>query len=159
MMSLTLSAMLHVSLLSTGMNSYAEAHKVHNDTGRPMVILVGAEWCPACVQMKNSVLPQVARRGLLKKVAFATVNTDHQGSLAKKLMQGGSIPQLIMYRKTKSGWSRKLLVGKQSPEQIEAFINQGLDAPQAVDAQVAQPAATQAVKQASQRETSKARVN
>lgn len=146
MMSLTLSAVLQVSVLSTGANTYAEAHKVHHETGRPMVILVGAEWCPACVQMKNSVIPQVARRGLLKKVAFATVNADHQNSLAQKLMQGSSIPQLIMYRKTNNGWKRHLLVGKQSPEQIEAFINKGLvletPAPTAT-------AGSQSVKQAS----------
>jgi thioredoxin-like negative regulator of GroEL len=150
--------MLHVSLLSTGMNSYAEAHKVHSETGQPMVILVGAEWCPACVQMKNSAIPQVARRGLLKKVAFATVNTDQQGSLARKLMKGGSIPQLIMYRKTRSGWSRRLLVGKQSPEQIEAFINQGLEAQQA-ESQLAEPAAASTVKQASQRDANDSSIN
>ncbi|HXT58887.1 MAG TPA: thioredoxin family protein [Pirellulales bacterium] len=126
MTSLALSAVLQISLLSTGANNYADAHKVHSETGRPMVILVGAEWCPACVQMKNSVLPQVARRGLLKKVAFATVNADRQSGLAKQLMRGGSIPQLIMYRRTADGWKRHLLVGKQSPEQIEAFINRGL---------------------------------
>lgn len=158
MMSLTLSAMLHVSLLSTGMNTYAEAHKVHSETGRPMVILVGAEWCPACVQMKNSVIPQVARRGLLKKVAFATVNTDQQSSLARKLMKGGSIPQLIMYRKTRTGWNRRLLVGKQSPKQIESFINQGLEANR-VESQLAEPVANTAVKQTSQRESSKTSVN
>jgi thioredoxin-like negative regulator of GroEL len=126
MTSFALSAALQLSLLSTGANTYAEAHKDHSETGRPMVILVGAEWCPACVQMKNTVLPQVARRGVLQKVAFATVNADNQRSLAQKLMKGGSIPQLIMYRRSGNGWKRHLLVGKQSPERIEAFINQGL---------------------------------
>ena len=126
MMSFTLSAVMQVSLLSTGANNYAEAHKVHYDTGRPMVLLVGAEWCPACVQMKNNVLPRVARRGLLNKVAFAHVNTDRDSRIAKSVMKGGSIPQLIMYRKTPNGWKRHMLVGAQSPESIEAFINNGL---------------------------------
>ncbi|HVW38848.1 MAG TPA: thioredoxin family protein [Pirellulales bacterium] len=126
MTSFALSAALQLSLLSAGANTYAEAHKDHSETGRPMVILVGAEWCPACVQMKNTVLPQVARRGVLQKVAFATVNADNQRSLAQKLMKGGSIPQLIMYRRSGNGWKRHLLVGKHSPERIEAFINQGL---------------------------------
>ena len=144
MTSIAFSAVLQLSLLSAGANTYADAHKDHSETGRPMVILVGAEWCPACVQMKNSVIPQVARRGVLQKVAYATVNADHQRSLAQKLMKGGSIPQLIMYRKTNSGWKRHMLVGKQSPERIEAFINQGLVADE--------PAATTAVKPASHAE-------
>ena len=126
-MNFALSAIFQISLLSTGANEYAEAHKVHSATGQPMVLLVGAEWCPACVQMKNNVLPRVARRGLLRKVAFAHVNTDHDSRVAKSVMQGGSIPQLIMYRKTPNGWKRHLLVGAQSPEQIEAFINKGLE--------------------------------
>src|SRR5215469_13577958 len=110
------SAIVQVSLLSTGANEYADAHKAHSDTGQPMVLLVGAEWCPGCVQMKNNILPRVARRGLLRKVAFAHVNTDNDSRIAKSVMQGGTIPQLIMYRKTPTGWKRHLLVGAQSPE-------------------------------------------
>ncbi|HVA51791.1 MAG TPA: thioredoxin family protein [Pirellulales bacterium] len=127
MMSVTLSAVLQVSLLATGANEYAAAHRVHQDTGRPMVLLVGAEWCPACAQMKNSVLPRVARRGLLRKVAFAHVNTDRDSRVARSVMQGGTIPQLIMYRKTNNGWRKHMLVGVQSPEAIETFINSGLE--------------------------------
>lgn len=128
MTSLTVSAILQLSLATTGANAatYAEAHKVHSETGRPMVILVGAEWCPACVQMKERTLPRIAQRGLLRKVAFAQVNTDREERLAKRLMRGGTIPQLIMYRRTASGWKRHMLVGAQNPEEIEAFINNGL---------------------------------
>lgn len=127
MTSFAISAIMQVSLLATGANEYAEAHKVHSDTGQPMVLLVGAEWCPGCVQMKNNVLPRVARRGLLRRVAFAHVNTDHDSRVARSVMQGGTIPQLIMYRKTATGWKRHMLVGAQSPERVEAFINNGLE--------------------------------
>ncbi|HET6884498.1 MAG TPA: thioredoxin family protein [Pirellulales bacterium] len=126
MMSFAFSAMVQVSLLTTGANTYADAHKQHVDTGRPMVLLVGAEWCPACVQMKNNIMPRVAKQGVLEKVAFAHVNTDRDGRVAKAVMQGGMIPQLIMYRKTPNGWRRHLLMGAQSPEKIQAFIKQGL---------------------------------
>lgn len=127
MMSVAFSAMLQVSLLTTGANTYADAHRQHVDSGRPMVLLVGAEWCPACVQMKNSVMPRVARRGSLEKVAYAQVNTDRDGRVAKAVMNGGTIPQLIMYRKTPAGWKRHMLVGAHTPEKIEAFIQRGLD--------------------------------
>lgn len=127
MMSVAFSAMLHVSLLTTGANTYADAHRQHVDTGRPMVLLVGAEWCPACVQMKNNVMPRVARRGSLEKVAYAQINTDRDGRVAKAVMNGGTIPQLIMYRKTPTGWKRHMLVGAHTPEKIEAFIQRGLD--------------------------------
>ena len=108
-MSFAFSAMVQVSLITTGANSYADAHKQQSDTGRPMVLLVGAEWCPACVQMKNSVSPALPACGTLNKVAFAHVNADRDSRIAKSVMQGGTIPQLIMYRKTPTGWSATCL--------------------------------------------------
>ena len=59
------------------------------DNSRPLVVLVGADWCPACRQMKQAVLPQVERDGGLNRVAFATVNTDRDSTLARELMSGG----------------------------------------------------------------------
>lgn len=126
MTSVTLSAALQLAVLSSGANTYAEAHKLHAETGKPLVVLVGADWCPACQQMKNSVLPTVARRGVLKKVAFAHVNADRESKLARRLMRGSSVPQLIMYRKSGGAWKRFELVGAQSPEEIETFLSQGL---------------------------------
>ncbi|MEX2120094.1 MAG: thioredoxin family protein [Pirellulales bacterium] len=112
--------------------TYAQAHRLTAQTGRPLVVLVGADWCSACRQMKQGALPQVAQRGLLNKVSFAVVNTDHEGPLAKKLMRETSIPQLIMYRKTSDGWRRHSMVGARTPAEIESFIGQGL-APSAAE--------------------------
>jgi thioredoxin-like negative regulator of GroEL len=92
-----------------------------------MVILVGADWCPACQTMKNEVVPQVKRRGLLGRVAYAVVNLDRQKDLGQQLVADGPIPQFIMYRKTREGWKRRRLVGGQSAETVEAFIKEGLE--------------------------------
>ena len=131
MTSLTLSTVLQLSLLSTGADTYAQAHKINAETGRPIVVLIGAEWCPGCRTMKDSVMPKLAKKGLLKKVAYAQVNTDKEGKLARNMMRGNSIPQLVMYRKTEEGWKRSSLVGAQSADDIEAFIQAGLEPEQA----------------------------
>ncbi len=55
------------------------------------------------------------------------VNTDHDSGLAQQLMRGGSIPQLVMYRETATGWKRESLVGAQDPAAIESFIKRGLE--------------------------------
>ncbi len=124
MIHLTLNILLSVAALSAGTQDYAAAFKQTEETGKPLVVLVGADWCPGCRTMKNSTLPQVERKGLLSKVAFAHVNTDRDGSLAGKLMKGGSIPQLVMFQKKADGsWSRKQLTGAQSPSSVEAFLN------------------------------------
>jgi len=127
MTTISLAIMLHAAALTATDQTYAEARAKTSETGQPLVVLVGADWCPACQQMKNTALPQVARGGALKKVAYAVVNTDHQRDLAHKLMRGNSIPQLIMYRETPTGWKRESLVGAQDPAAIEAFINRGLE--------------------------------
>jgi thioredoxin-like negative regulator of GroEL len=113
-----------VSFLTTSANTYDEAYKVTNETGRPLVVLVGADWCPGCQTMKRSVIPQLQQRGTLEGVAFATVNTDQQEKLAGNLMRGASIPQLVMFTKTDKGWVRKQMIGPKSVQEVEAFIGQ-----------------------------------
>ena len=124
MIGLTLSSLVQLSLLATPTTqSYDDAYRSAAESGKPLVVLVGAEWCPACQQMKQVVMPQLAKDGELSKVAFAMVNTDAEAGLAGKLMSGGSIPQLMIYRKTADGWKRQLFVGAQSPSTIAAAID------------------------------------
>jgi thiol-disulfide isomerase/thioredoxin len=102
--------------------TYADAYKTTQDTGKPLVVLVGADWCPYCQVMKTSVMPQVASHGDLQNVSFAYVNSDQQSDLAGKLLTGKSIPQLVMYEKTAEGWKQTRLVGGQSAEAVEGFL-------------------------------------
>ena len=106
--------------------TYSAARQDTAKTGKPMVIMVSTDWCPPCQVMKKTVLPRVREHGLLRKVAFARVNPDEDAELANQITGGGPIPQLIMFRKTKNGWVRKVLVGGQSVETVEEFIKDGL---------------------------------
>jgi thiol-disulfide isomerase/thioredoxin len=108
--------------------TYTEARRTTVETGKPMVIMVGTEWCGPCQAMKKTILPRVREHGLLKKVAFATVDADREGQLAQEITGGGPVPQLVMYRKSSTGWLRKKLIGRQSTEEVEKFINEGLAA-------------------------------
>lgn len=128
MTSLTLAAVLQASLLATGNETYAEAHRQNQQTGQPIVVMVGADWCPACVMMKNSVINQVRQRGILRKVAFAMVNLDREQQLGQQLTAGGPIPQLIVYRQTEAGWKCQKLIGGQTVETVESFISSAVQA-------------------------------
>lgn len=152
MTSLALATILQASILAAtaggtagspaATDDYASARAKTEKTGQPIVILVGADWCPACVVMKKDVMPKIRKQGLLKRVAYATVNLDRQGKLGKQLTGGGPIPQMIMYRKTQKGWLRRRLIGGQSPKTIETFIQRGveLDAADKKDAAKRKPA-------------------
>ncbi len=85
-----------------------------------------APWCGPCQTMKKQALPQVRRNGTLDKVTFAQVDAEREAALSQKLTGGGPVPQLVMFRKTTTGWKRRKLVGGQSVQSIEQFINEGL---------------------------------
>jgi thioredoxin-like negative regulator of GroEL len=127
MSTLALALLLNISALTTGNQTYEQAYNTAvNDSSRPLVVLVGADWCPACQQMKTSILPQVQQQGALNNVAFAMVNVDRESKIAKELMEGGSIPQLVMFVKTDKGWSRQQLTGNQSVSAVSGFVAQGV---------------------------------
>jgi hypothetical protein len=124
--SLTFLALWSAALGADNSDNYAEAHRQAMQTGQPIVVMVSTEWCAPCQVMKKTVIPQVRQRGLLRRVLFAVVNPDRDHELATQLTGGGPVPQLVMYRKTPDGWMRRKLIGGQSVESVETFINQGI---------------------------------
>jgi thiol-disulfide isomerase/thioredoxin len=129
-MSLTLASVLHVAVLAAApeaATTYAEAYHETAETGRPLVVLVGAEWCPGCRVMKSSTMPQVQNSGVLEQVAFAEVDYDSDQKLARQLTGGGMIPQLIMYRRDGDRWVRDVLVGSKSASEVQSFLRRGVN--------------------------------
>ena len=146
MSSLSFAVILHTSILLTGADNYADAHKATLETGQPMVVMVGADWCPACQEMKTNVIPRIREHGLLRRVAFAVVNVDRERELGRQLTGGGPIPQLLMYRKAADGWKLRRLIGSQTVNTVESFIHEGVavqeEAKKTEAVQAAQPPAT-----------------
>ena len=125
---LTTSTILAAETPATPQLSYAQAYQKHQKTGKPLVVLVGAKWCPACQQMKTEFIPQALRQGSLKNVIFVTLDYDHNRKLASEIMKGGSIPQLVMYYKTETDSKRIGIVGAVEPNAISQFVHRGLSA-------------------------------
>jgi thioredoxin-like negative regulator of GroEL len=126
MNSLVMMAICSAALGANDGETYTEAHQATMKTGKPMLVMVSTDWCPACQVMKRRILPVIRERGLLKRVAFASVNPDNDRQLLQQLIGSGPIPQLVMFRKTPRGWVRQVMVGSQSVENVEQFINQGI---------------------------------
>jgi thioredoxin-like negative regulator of GroEL len=113
--------------LVSGGQSYDQAYEDTQASGRPLVVLVGAEWCPGCVTMKSSVMPRMESCGHLKHVNYVQVDTDSQEQLAGQLMRGNSIPQLIVFSQGPDGkWHREQLVGATSDETVAAAITRAV---------------------------------
>ncbi|MBN1851250.1 MAG: thioredoxin family protein [Pirellulales bacterium] len=114
-----------ISALGADQPDFNQAYRQSLASGRPLVVLIGADWCPGCQTMKNSVLPQVAKSGGLEKVVFIYVDYDQQRQLASHLKCATSIPQLIRFDQTPTGWKSQCLVGAKSPLEVYNFINSG----------------------------------
>ena len=106
--------------------SYTEAHRITLKTGKPLLVMVGADWCGPCQNMLHKILPRVREHGIFRKIAFAHVNVDQEKELATQLTGGGAVPQLVLFRKSKDGWKRRIMIGYHSVEDVEKFINEGL---------------------------------
>ncbi len=130
MTGLTLAVVLQTATMATGDGgeSYTDAYQSAMSNGAPIVVFVSTEWCAPCQQMKRQILPEVRKRGLLGRVCFAQVDPDVEHGLARQLIGSGPVPQLLMFRSTRSGWMRRRLVGSQNVATVENFINEGLEA-------------------------------
>lgn len=134
MSGLAMGLVLQAAMLVSGADSYETAMKTAQENGQPLVVLVGADWCPGCVTMKNSTMPALARAGQLKGVQYVTINYDQNPTLARQLMRGNSIPQLIVFSKTEKGWHREQVTGATSTGAVAGLIKR------AADVAIAEPA-------------------
>jgi thiol:disulfide interchange protein len=103
---------------------YRTAYNQAQVGSKPLLVLVTAEWCPPCQVMKKTTLPQLIEKKAFQSCNFSKVDLDKQEVLGRQLMGNQGIPQLIMFEKQGNTWTKRSLVGIQTPQAIEAFIAQ-----------------------------------
>ena len=109
-------------------SSYAKAYHRAQDENKPLVVLVGADWCHACQIMKNDTIEPMKKDGQLSDVVFTHVDHDADPELAEKLMgTAKTLPQLVVYTKGDSGWKRTAVGGVQSRGRVRDVIRKALD--------------------------------
>ena len=107
--------------------SYAQAYTESLEEKKPLLVVVGAPWCPACRVLKESTLKSMAKTGELDDVSLVVINRDENPTLAAKLSLGEkTIPQIILYTPGENGWKRRNLRGFQSKQPIRSLIQKAL---------------------------------
>ena len=91
--------------MSSGQEEYAKAYRAAERDGLPLVVQVGANWCPACVRTKRDVISK------LTNCHVVVLDYDENPGFARKFMRGNTIPQTVIYVK---GMSVRRFVGYQS---------------------------------------------
>lgn len=124
MIGITLAVLLEASKIGLGWQDYATAYRLMQHTGRPMVVVVTAQWCPPCQQMKRNVFPDPRIKDLLWGYTRAIVDVDKDPSLAQKLAGSGGIPFVAVYVPDGDGWNRRTIRGYQSVESLAGFLQE-----------------------------------
>ena len=107
--------------------NYAEAYRNSVTEQKPLLVVVGAPWCPACNSLKESTILPMAETGELDGVSLAMINKDEDPELAKELTGGEQlIPQIILYTPEQGTWKRQKLSGFQSKQPIRNLIRRAL---------------------------------
>lgn len=104
--------------------NYAEAYRESVAQDKPLMVVVGAPWCPACNVLKQTTIEPMAKTGELDAVSVAVLDRDSDPELVKQLTKGEKmIPQIIMFTRTPSGaWKRNRLMGYQPKQPVRNLI-------------------------------------
>ena len=122
MIGITLVVLLEASKLTHGWQDYDAAYREMERTGRPMVVLVTAEWCGPCQQLKSNVLPDPRIKNLLRDYTCTMVDLDRESRLAQKLGGSQGVPFLVVYVPDGDGWKRRTVRGYQSVDALAQFL-------------------------------------
>ncbi len=122
MNSLVLAIAMQCCVLANQPTSFEQAYRMAVEFDQPLLIVVGAEWCPACLVLKDQVIPQVEQTGALDNVVYFYVDFDRQQSLARKWMKGNMVPQLIRADWQGDRWEYQRYSGTPSPQGVQQFM-------------------------------------
>ena len=107
---------------SSGVMTYESAYAKAEKENKPLVVLVGADWCAACQTMKSTTIQKMKESGSLSDVIFTQIDKDLRPELAEQIMQGDSLPQIIVFAKSEEGWKKFSLSGIQSEGRVKELI-------------------------------------
>ena len=94
---------------------------------KPLVVLVGADWCAACKSMKADTIHSMKNEGAFKEVVFTQVDKDAQPEIAQQVMQGNTLPQIVVFCESEQGWKRFSLTGMQSERRVKELLRKAAE--------------------------------
>jgi thioredoxin-like negative regulator of GroEL len=129
---LQIAALMLTAVVTAPANSeeqitYDVAYRKAQEEKKPLVVLVGADWCAACKTMKVDTIHPMKETGALKQVVYTQIDKDANPDIAAQLMQGNTLPQIVVFCEGADGWKRFSLTGMQSERRVKELIQKAAD--------------------------------
>ncbi len=96
--------------------TYEQGLAKAESTKSPLVIVVTTQWCGPCKLLKSEI--ETMRKAELKDAVIVFVDAEARPDLAKQLMDGQTVPQVVMFHQSRGVWYRVRAVGRQSKDRI-----------------------------------------
>lgn len=119
-MKFLLAALLNLLLLCTAQAQmpYRTAVTDSLETGKPLLVYIGATWCGPCQQMKFRTFPALKA---LPGINFTAIDLDRDRKLADQIASP-MVPSLTIYKQVDGVWTRRTIYGFRTPNQVRTFL-------------------------------------
>ena len=101
--------------------NYEAAYKEHQETGKPLVVVIAADWCTPCQDLKTNVFPRIFKKIKRHKFCYAEVNWDREPAQVRLLTTSTTVPQVIIFYKLGKMNKRVDIIGVKEKE-IHDFL-------------------------------------
>lgn len=116
-------AVVALSVLTASSAEFTNPAWANDDakrSGRSLLVLVSAEWCPPCQTLKATTIAQARREGLFIDINYVEVPSD--GPDAKELIGDRPLPQLVYFQREGDGWRKVYRSGVVPLKEFREFI-------------------------------------
>jgi len=107
--------------LGLAQEDYEAAVKKAEAENKPIIVVVGADWCQSC-KVEKEFIEQMKKEGDFKEMILVYVDKDRE-PIAGQLMKGPILPQVIGFCKNGDGWKKYSLSGLSSKLKIKELLN------------------------------------
>lgn len=114
---------------------YAEAYAKAEKEKKPLVVLIGAEWCASCKTMKSETIVEMKKEDDFKEVVFTVVDVDNiDGEILEGLLivdektkqKIRTYPQIVVFNKRDDAWKKFGLPGRQSRPRVLELLKKAM---------------------------------
>jgi hypothetical protein len=78
--------------------------------------------------MKTDTIVPMKEAGHLKEVVYTQIDKDKHPEIASQIMQGNTLPQIVVFCESDKGWKKFSLTGIQTERRVKELLTRAFEA-------------------------------